>query len=297
VNNSTITVVLTELNIRVNSSAVNREPVIAFMDEDENENKLKILNVGWGKALGAKLRFGIAKADTYEDLDPDTAPATSWLRVGDILDVSDVPLENIVSSWIADAKTTDDVRAQTQKWISEGGEMVIYGELLYQNERLQPRSVRFKTRARFVGNLMHAALMLSETYGIQLKAGRRGYDIRVPIAHYMRPGEADRFAIKLMTDKSSVWDMSIDLKSIGGQRIRRTRIELETFVPNDVTSIEHTKPVSISELKPWSVLRPVELRPVELLAPARLALPPPIVIPPPPVVPPPLPVVPASPRN
>jgi hypothetical protein len=99
-------------------------------------------------------------------------------------------------------------------------------------------------------------MMLSKVYGLSIQAGRSGYSIRVPIAQYMKPGEADHFAVRLMTDKSSTTDMLVDLKSIGGWVVRRTRIQLETFVPHDVDSVEKRQPVALPRLEPWQVIRP-----------------------------------------
>jgi CHAT domain-containing protein len=71
----------------------------------------------------------------------------------------------------------------------------------------------------------------SYAYGTAFEVNRSSYQRRVQISHELKPGETERFTVKIAVAQSSVHKFRSTLKDITGEALDSTQVEMRCFVP------------------------------------------------------------------
>jgi hypothetical protein len=133
---------------------------------------------------------------------------------------------------------------------------IVTGELIYKyidgRGKKREHKVKFSTYV-YIFYSAPNGMMLPPTYQYATKfdVDRANYLRSVEISHVLKPGEADRFTIKIGTNKSSIHSFTVSLLHNAGQVLESQKIELTTFVPRLSAKSVEDEP----NLKPVTKLR------------------------------------------
>lgn len=243
VNNSSNTLLVNELLIDVEDSYIDKNPFVILY---ETEGKIIIEDRGWKKWENAILKFSLLpecqKFDSnYKFTIPINADGNGQTTINMYyyleqsgIDfkklctnslVSESEFEGNIPNWYADLEGNNTFSIDSlRKFISPveirpdenvskyiDPYLVLHGQLVFDNGHL------FKVRGniRFLTSEEYGAPYLNCTniYDIKLRNEGSKYTIKYPVSHYLKSGEADRFAIQFDAEKTSYHKFKIRLKS------------------------------------------------------------------------------------
>jgi hypothetical protein len=109
----------------------------------------------------------------------------------------------------------------------------IIGEIDFvESSSVQKYLVRFRAVV-FIWNVNRRGLPRppSALYDVEFQPVGRDYRKNVPVSHELRPGEADRFLIRVAVSQSSIHQFRVLFRDIGGEQVISPWIRLKCFVP------------------------------------------------------------------
>jgi hypothetical protein len=72
----------------------------------------------------------------------------------------------------------------------------------------------------------------SETYDLFFSSGVTGRIVaNLPVAHQIKPGEAEAFNLRIVTDRTSTTTMNVSFLTTEADEIQANALTLELFVP------------------------------------------------------------------
>lgn len=208
VNNSPKTVMLTECIVDVTVSEIDKEPALIISDRELGVVTFE--NFGWGEVIDPVLKFTIHAAGDKVDLG---STELSMLKSNTFTDCWVPPLEDYVPKGLRDDKLVG-----------------VTGQLEFGPTK-DRRKVPFTTRMKLAREITPGAGMLpTATYPLVLTAGKAPETNYVPIAHTIKPGDADHFLISVATDKSAHYELRIKLRLIDGTELPAKTVLLDEFI-------------------------------------------------------------------
>jgi hypothetical protein len=123
----------------------------------------------------------------------------------------------------------------------------VQGDLRYKDEAGLTHRYRFKTDVFLSEPGVGAPAPPTYTYDVFLRAGKSGYVERKAISQEIKPGEVDHFLLRVATDRSSAFDLKVDINDSGGRSLWQGNIDLVAFVPRSgaalaLRNLEHGTP-------------------------------------------------------
>jgi hypothetical protein len=224
-NNSAQSVMLTECIVDVATSVPDTEPVLVIAKDAVNG--IMLINEGWGPVVDPALSFKIqAPVDRRKDetaerhtLDLQTFTADRMVRLNKFI-----------------PKALEDLPS-----LDVGGE-IEYGPA--GKRKKTPFTTTMLTRST-VEHLVPP----SQQYDLGLTAGKAPESHRIPISHNLKPGEADQFVIRVTSDKSARYEMTVRIRRIDGEFLLEQRLILDLFVPRSAAK-RMAKAAAIEPPKP-----------------------------------------------
>jgi hypothetical protein len=110
---------------------------------------------------------------------------------------------------------------------------VCYGQISYRLPGGATHTVRFITHV-IVFTLVQAIappVEEAQTYAVKLRASGDDYNVAVPIDEEVKPGEAIRFGLSILADRSSTHDFRIRVVTANGVELSSQRFLLRIFSP------------------------------------------------------------------
>ena len=219
VNNKKETVYLTEMDVFVESSEVNLEPVLVIKDQSV-DGVLIIANNGWGEVKNATIYLSTRPSNLYEDIDPRKEDLDHVINLGTFFEAKYIEIMPCVSS---DIIGRNDLGYR---------EVSVIGKIVYQTENEEKRPLWFKTRV-ILDPLVMVPAPPKYKYDLILEAGKSDYIEHLPISQSLSSGEVDHFLIRIASDKSSKFNLSLSFKDESGNVIHKEKLYLDIFVPRE----------------------------------------------------------------
>ena len=130
-----------------------------------------------------------------------------------------------------------DVSHYIPSALSSEPDACVCGELSYETEDREKRIFRFKLEvpiAKHVGSSLYEKNIMFPphyTYDVFLEGGKYNYTERIPISHEIKAGDADSFIVRLATDRSTQFNLTVSFLSLGGKSLPSKNIVIDLFVP------------------------------------------------------------------
>jgi hypothetical protein len=220
VNNKKETVYLTEVDVYVESSEVNLKPVLVIKDQSF-DGVLIIANNGWGEVKNATINFSIRPSNSYEDLDPMKEDLDHDINLGTFLETEHINITRNVSS---------DIIGRNDYGYKE---VSVIGKIVYQTENEEKHSLWFKTRVILDPINGGGGCPPEYKYDLFLKGGKSDFIEHLPISQSLSSGEVDHFLIRIASDKSSKFNLSLSFKDGSDNVIHNEKLYLDIFVPRE----------------------------------------------------------------
>lgn len=252
-----------------------------------------ISNEGWGEVRGLRVNFHLT-AFPDGRLEPVfTEPYPYKADIGDFLDsvnvcVADalrdagVDLDGLASLNLngrsgkrgalchptkLDTHTNESTLSGDQ-WLAKmnaclgsfrNGGALVSGELVFnaltEEGTTKETRVKFSTRVwLYNANLLGLPLPPTYHYTTKFEVNGTNYERRIPLSQALKPGEADRFNIKIGMDKSSRHFFRLRLADNEGYELESPAIQLMAFVPRAGTKCEAQTPRPVSSQDDWPFL-------------------------------------------
>lgn len=250
VNNSTATVVLHEVLFRVRRSWVDRRPLVVSPEREAYRMFLPLSDLGWGRLLDPTFSFAIlpdrpaGTPATYpfttelHDADRDEEDGTLYglslepyfRRAG--VDVEAVRALERDGVEVYRRGESAPMRAALGPFAVRGSGLVL-GLLEYGQVERDGSTRRVRRRVDVevaIGTPgVGAPLPPSFSYGVELRSDGERYEVRVPVSHALRAGEADRFTVTIGADKASYHEFDLVLRGPDGVAVTSQPVALELF--------------------------------------------------------------------
>jgi hypothetical protein len=208
-NNAARQIVVTSVVLDIKTSELNREVVLTI--DDGSTNTLVLVNHGWADVEDARLVFTIAGGG--RDGAKPVVSAPQELSLGTFAASKVVPIVKYVPRELADADTAN-----------------VDGEIEY-GPAGQRRTVKIATTVK-LRTRPGKPLPPSDAYDLFFKSGETGRIVAdLPVAHQIKPGEAEALDLRISTDRSSTTSMSLSFLTAEGEEIPANGLTLDLFVP------------------------------------------------------------------
>ena len=109
----------------------------------------------------------------------------------------------------------------------------VEGNVTYAGEDGGAKQFRFQTELSLANNNRNAGgstLRGEEKYDVVLEAGKSGYTQEIPLSQEVAQGEADKFYIRIRSDKSADFKFTLNIRAAGGDVIWSGKVDLMTFM-------------------------------------------------------------------
>ncbi|MFO0912562.1 MAG: TIR domain-containing protein [Pirellulales bacterium] len=207
-NNSPQTVLLTECVLEVTESSVIQDPLITVADG--SFNFLIFLNDGWGPVIDPVVTFKFGASSSEEDSSSAVERHTLELKTFD--DVARIPMGRYLPAELEGAASVD-----------------VSGVLEYGAAGAR-QSLKFTTSVNLESYPGDPSPPTRE-YDVMLIAGEAPKTIRRPIAQEIKSTESDQFLLRMGSDKSGRYLVTVKFLGVDGQVVAERKLELEVFVP------------------------------------------------------------------
>ncbi len=239
-NNTDRVLLVSEVKFEVESSVPDREPVPVV--HGNNRGELFIGNIGWSDGLNPDLYLGIAPSyvcmsnEAYRVESIKNIPVVEHMKLAKL--TSKIETEAMVGKVI---DTTPS--CGKQQYYREDCEYVsvcLYGVLSYFTSEHKKKAFRFVSNVSYVPPPKpvskkpkgpSAYSKASRIYDVALAAGTSGHTIYLPVSHELKPGESDRFDIKVTSDVSATYKIKISVLDSGGNVIHEKRAIMSIYAP------------------------------------------------------------------
>lgn len=207
-NNSPQTVLLTECVLEVTESRVIQDPLITVADG--SFNFLIFLNDGWGPVIDPVVTFKFGAGSSDEDTSSAVERHTLELKTFD--DVVRIPMGRYLPKELEGAASVD-----------------VSGVLEYGAAGAR-QNLKFTTSVNLESYAGDPSPPTRE-YDVMLVAGEAPKTIRRPIAQEIKSTESDQFLLRMGSDKSGRYLVTVKFLGVDGQVVAERKAELEIFVP------------------------------------------------------------------
>ncbi len=226
VNNTSKTLLLTEAALNIKSSVVNTDPVIIVEENFWNVGKTRFSNEGWGDVLDPVFRFCVKDIAEYTtDTDVDAADGNE-LHLPSFSEFLNVDVSDFVPRQLRGERL-----------------VTVVGQLRYRTESGATGALRLKTRVSLVRPGPALPKPPNYVYDLFLPAGKARYEKLLPTAQEIRAGDTDHFLIRVGTDKSFRFEISLAFRTAQRVELPGAELVLELFVPrSQVDSIREGPP-------------------------------------------------------
>jgi hypothetical protein len=116
-----------------------------------------------------------------------------------------------------------------------------FGFLNYESNGLGVWRIPFSTIVFHRPPSPLGQLPLSQTYDVNLVAGRQNYSVEVPISQMVPSGQADFIKLRIASDTWSTFDMEVAVNSSDGQAIPLGKLHLEYFSAGRNLRLAHSQ--------------------------------------------------------
>jgi hypothetical protein len=257
VNNTKETLFFTEAVFQIDRSALDPAPVLIIPDAGY-EMKMEIKNFGWKQIDSAEVKYQLLPPDGPDVFGQfDKSLTVSESELGYIsLDFSQafadlgVDVETLRNRPIRITGATHTIRERDGRLVTlnkqdidervrkafgpfpEGVAKVV-GEIIYRDPRQngESRSIKFVNRVHLGEKGPGAPAPPSFTYNVKLEVNGSDYEKRMPISQALKPGEFDRFTIRVAADSSSDHRFRLRLVYNKGRFVQSPPVELNLFMP------------------------------------------------------------------
>lgn len=271
VNNGHRTVFLTDVYFDIANSCLDASPVLVIRRDSYGMNALHlaISNQGWGLVRNLRLRFHLIPKGTDASRACFDEPYPFQVVVGDFLEENNVDISASFEEAGVDLASLNSRRNVRREWnhgnvdvvfvdrenieqrVSEKeferleatslgefqtNEAIVSGELVYDSvipaEAIQENRVQFSAVVNIINrNRVGLPAPPSYKYATKFDVDGHDYQRRVGISHVLKPGDADRFTLKIGMDKSSLHKFTVRLLYNNGHELALPAVELLGFVP------------------------------------------------------------------
>ena len=234
-NNSPETILLSEVVFKVESSAIDRDPVLVVFPRAK-AGSLLISNEGWGRVINPVLDLGIYPLEIC---------SLERFRTGTVTGkkLSDFTARTTVN--ISSYLPTEFVRSYQRCAAGTGKHcsVCVYSALSYLGTDGSTKEVKYATQffpddAEYADDsAVGGPLVSSFGYEAFLKGGKRGYEVRVPISQEIRQKESEHFSVMLWTDRSARFRLRVLLVDSESRNIGDKRVSIGILVPRSAIHI------------------------------------------------------------
>jgi hypothetical protein len=267
VNNGSDTVFVTEAVFDISESRVDPFPVLRLTVR-LGDHGFGLFNEGWGDVHDLVARFSLSPLERFS-LSPldgrvgGASPAGAFPHqaiVGDFSEQATVDLTRAFLDlgvdlgevgkidWSDPEKALKAFRALLGPFSARGrvaedtfadGGAIVSGELRFRaaslDHHMRDWRVGFTTRIALgsiqMGQQQGAPAPPTYQYGTRFDVEPDPYERHVPVSHVLKPGEADRFAIKIGMEQSGRYRFRMRALFNDGQSVDSPEIEMTTFIP------------------------------------------------------------------
>lgn len=254
VNNTRETVLFGDATLEVESSRTDLRPLLVLNGTGAWMG-LPLINLGFGPASSCILRFDVGTHEAQENWDdpmPFQIDATHdldrarWIDLGGVferlgVDVAEIralrQAEELGQNFPVVGRPQIDQedrvrRAQAAIGPFDRGVARVWGTIGYTGSESPAivRTIRFSTELSLLWKWPEAPLKPSMEYEVELATDRQNYTVQLSIAHELKPGETDRWTVKLGASKASLHRFKVRLGYGNGRSVESSAIELDLFL-------------------------------------------------------------------
>jgi hypothetical protein len=235
VNNGHETIVVTDAVFEVENSSIDPWPVLVIHGIPRG---FVVRNEGWGWVEDCTIAYNVFPAGTPVSLGGSYDFSEN---AGNFLDDYHVSLEKTFKLLgITDyhgLKELIDGQSESGEEAKSGfihRDVIVVGQITFSGKTLS-RQWRGETLKFNVPVALYdkagETLSPSFTYKALLRETGKQYETQVPVAHVLKPGDADRFTITMAVGRSSLHRFGFKLLYNDGQTVRSKPVNLLIFVP------------------------------------------------------------------
>jgi hypothetical protein len=206
-NNTAQSIMLTECVVDVTASVPDTEPVLVIARDAVNG--IMLINEGWGPVIDPALTFKIQAPDKNEKSD---SAERHTLELPTFSADRMVRLNKYIPKELEDAPI-----------------LLVLGEIEFGSagkRKKTPFSTTMVTRST-VEHLVPP----SQRYDLGLVAGKAPDTHRIPVSHNLKAADADQFLIRVTSDKSAHYELTVRIRRIDGEFLPEQKVILDLFVP------------------------------------------------------------------
>lgn len=260
VNNSDKAILLSEAAFDVGRSSPDLRPIIVIRADRQQRNArhFELRNEGWGDVESCTIRYGVEPWHETWSRTSDAISEEALLRPtkyeahivrfkeSSNVDASEgIAKEGAKLAELDRLLTNPPAEMTEEEWDKQTGEAagpfaigaaLVYGALDYSWTRadatVAQERIRFFTQV-FIGNMNRLGLpkLPSWQYQVRLETSRSEYSVALPISHELKPGDSDRFNIRVGAEVSSFHLFNLTLSYNDDLTLSPVSISLQMFVP------------------------------------------------------------------
>jgi len=247
VNNGPVTVFITEAILRVERSRIDPWPFLSVTGF-EYDGLVRIHNDGWGEVRDCSVSYNVippseprGEARPFREVIGTFEQGHTFSVMGALKSQGIDPLvmKRFTVDWMV-TPSLEEFRQVEKELLGpySSGWATVYGSIDFKGQTAlgewKNESLRFATDTSvrmYVGlRLPGAPALVSQDYGAILQVDANDYEVRVPLSQAVRPGEFDRFLVRLRVEKSSHHRFRIALIYNNDREIVSRPIDLEALV-------------------------------------------------------------------
>ncbi len=236
VNTSEETLYISSVEIEVTKSDVDTEPLMFIGQRIDGSASFHLSNEGWGDAVGLSIEVSVHEGlRCRDDQWSETPRRTVDLRAAEVVRSR---LDGDGPPTVGGAGTTTRIDVaglvppSLQSTTPEFGEFLcVLGVLDYETQTGEERSVRFKTRIRQFGQSTAASISPSDEHYVFLEAGSSGHVESISVDYAVQPNGVEHFLLRIATDKSASFDLTVGLQAIGRDLLLADHVGLTILTP------------------------------------------------------------------
>lgn len=270
VNNTLRTIYLVEALFHIDRSDIDPAPLLVIQPHYGNAPHFVLNNEGWGKAGELKARFRLIPLTDEAPPPKFEEPYPHEVIVGDVVDFANVSVASAFEEEGADLKglaslrvvrplydgshreykvrykeggrsiTKEQFEARRTRFLGpfKNGGALVHGELIFSSRGISgdtsQKQVKFSTIVwlydQTLSVLVGSVRSPSYEYGMKFDFQRIQYKRRVSISQILKPGESDRFTIKVGVERSSFHKFILELITNDEASIKSPPVVLHILV-------------------------------------------------------------------
>ncbi len=210
--------IVSEVAAEVRSSSLDQTPIIVFQ-EVETAREFVIHNLGWKETRVEELAFGVAPLSEYDN----EAIFKQGFRF------------QLTKPFPLATEKAIDIGNESAKAFNGQERFLCFGQVKYRVDE-KVKTIRFMVRVKTTPPGIGAYATASANYDMEFKAGKSGYTQRLGVTQFVKPLEADRFDLRVISDKSAKYSLKLTFNG-AGELIGSQDVEINIFRPRLVNSM------------------------------------------------------------